>query len=126
ETQRRLARGLEQVAARISESPDVESVALTTGGPMLGYLMVTLYFPDGRPVPLLAKREPAWIAATPNYLTTAGLRLVSGRFFNAADRGAQVVVVNETAAAAYWPGQSPIGKCIVMGVSTDPCTTVIG
>ncbi|MFL5615054.1 MAG: ADOP family duplicated permease [Gemmatimonadaceae bacterium] len=125
-TAQRLSLGIEQAAAHLSERPEVESVALTSGGPMLGYTMAALFFRDGSPVPRLEERDPAWIAATPNYLTTTGLRLTHGSFFAAADRGASVVVVNETAAEAYWPGKDPIGQCVAFGGPTEPCATVIG
>jgi predicted permease len=48
----------------------------------------------------------------PEYFEVMRVPFVSGRGFTAADReGApQVVVVNETFAARYWPGQDPIGK----------------
>jgi predicted permease len=126
-TQQRLSSGLTEAAARLAGVPDIESVALTTGGPMLGYTMAPLFFPNGSAVPRLDQRDPAWIAATPNYLSTTGLTLVRGRFFTDADRnGPRVVVVNETAARAYWPNRDPLGMCVVFFRPTEPCATVIG
>lgn len=110
----------------LAAAPDVESVALTTGGPMLGYAMIGLTFADGTPVPRLDNRDPALIESTANYLATTGLRLVRGRFFTDADRGQPVVVINQTAANAYWPGRDPIGRCLVFVRFNEPCATVIG
>lgn len=126
-TAQRLGAGLERVAARLSSVNDVQGVALTTGGPFLGYSMARLFFADGRPVPRLENRDPAWIASTASYAAVTGLRILRGRFFTDADRsGPRVAVVNQTAAHAYWPGENPLGQCLTFFIPTEPCATVIG
>ncbi len=65
----------------------------------------------------------------PDYFTTMGIPLVSGREFNRADdeKAALVAVVNETMAAKYWRGRNPIGERVqvkgrwmqVVGVAKD-------
>jgi predicted permease len=47
-----------------------------------------------------------------NYFSMLGISLVSGRTFAAADRehSPEVVVVNQTLARKYWPGEDPLGK----------------
>ncbi|MCX6629727.1 MAG: ABC transporter permease [Candidatus Solibacter sp.] len=51
---------------------------------------------------------------SPGYFQTMGITLLRGRDFHATDGKTtlRVVIVNETAAAAYWPGQDPIGQHI--------------
>ena len=51
---------------------------------------------------------------SPGYFQTMGIALLRGRDFRATDTKTtpRVVIVNETAAAAYWPGQDPIGQRI--------------
>jgi putative ABC transport system permease protein len=51
---------------------------------------------------------------SPGYFQTMGIGLLRGRDFRAADSktAPRVVMVNETAARAYWPGQDPIGRHI--------------
>ena len=46
------------------------------------------------------------------YFETLGAELAEGRAFSTADRvdGAAVTVVNEAAAARYWPGVEPVGR----------------
>ncbi|HKX30167.1 MAG TPA: ABC transporter permease, partial [Blastocatellia bacterium] len=48
----------------------------------------------------------------PRYFETMGITVLAGREFNSRDgRGAPpVVVVNETMARRFWPGQSPLGR----------------
>ena len=43
-----------------------------------------------------------------------GIPLLRGRDFRPSDTKTtpRVVIVNETAAAAYWPGQDPVGQHI--------------
>src|SRR5262249_30869824 len=76
------------------------------------------------------------------FFVILGIRIVEGRALTAADdRGAPVVVVNETMARAVWPGESALGKCIRIGFDPGfdpasggppmpsaavPCRTVVG
>src|SRR5713226_8622086 len=65
----------------------------------------------------------------PDYFTTMGIPLASGREFTRADdeKAALVAVVNETMAARYWRGRNPIGERVqvkgrwmqVIGVAKD-------
>jgi hypothetical protein len=67
-------------------------------------------------------------ASSPEYLRTAGTRLLKGRFLQATDtRSAPLaIVVSEAMATALWPGQDAIGKCVRVGADTVPCSTVVG
>ncbi|MBI3208304.1 MAG: ABC transporter permease [Candidatus Solibacter usitatus] len=60
-------------------------------------------------------------------LEATGVRLIEGRLFDERD-GAEanpVVVVNQTMARTFWPGQSPIGRRVRPSFR-DPWRTVIG
>jgi predicted permease len=48
------------------------------------------------------------------------MKLVAGRAFNAADRADAVLVgiVNDTMARRYWPGQSALGRRLIVGGTT--------
>ncbi len=50
----------------------------------------------------------------PDYLPAMGIGLVTGRSFSPDDgpSGPRVVMVNETVADRFWPGQNPLGKTI--------------
>jgi predicted lysophospholipase L1 biosynthesis ABC-type transport system permease subunit len=63
---------------------------------------------------------------TPGFFTTTGMRVREGRDFLPHERNREdVVVVNETMAEHYWPGQSPVGQCLYLG-RNPACRTVIG
>ena len=56
-------------------------------------------------------------SATPGYFEAMGMSLVRGRLITPADRedAPLVVVINDTMAARYWPGQDALGKRFQMG-----------
>lgn len=120
--------GLTRVAARLRLVPGVQSTALATAPPMLGFGMPTLYLAGGRQAPNVSGVSPTAITATPDYFRTVGARLVRGRLFNERDDAGSepVAVVNETAARAFWPGRDPLGQCVSMTRATAPCMRVIG
>jgi putative ABC transport system permease protein len=60
------------------------------------------------------------------FFETVGARLVDGRYFDARDAfgATPAVIVNQTMAQTFWPGQNPIGKRIKP--ATDAWYTVVG
>lgn len=68
--------------------------------------------------------SPSQVAVTPGYFEAMGVRLVRGRFFDSRDvssgptstaiggqrLGARSIIVDETLAKRFWPGQDPIGR----------------
>lgn len=48
--------------------------------------------------------------ASPDYFAAMGIPLIRGRVFNESDRGRNEVVVSESVARRFWPGQDPIGR----------------
>ena len=65
--------------------------------------------PDWR-APLAAEAD-----ISPEYFETAHMRLVEGRRFDQRDRQGSlpVVIINETLARQFWPGDSPLGRTLV-------------
>jgi len=66
--------------------------------------------------------------ASAGYFETMGTRIVRGRAFTDADRaeGQLVAIVSEGMAAAVWPGQDPLGRCIMIDKRSAPCRMVVG
>jgi predicted permease len=72
-----------------------------------------------------------WQAATPEYLDTMKIPVVSGRGFLPSDGPGTpgVVLVNETTAKLFWPGQNPLGRRLRAPAEPDkplPWLTVVG
>ena len=68
-----------------------------------------------------AQRTPASMRmVTPGYFKAMGIRIVDGRPIDDRDtaRTPRVLMVSETLAKRLWPGQSPVGKQLVVDYST--------
>jgi predicted permease len=65
--------------------------------------------PEGQPVPEVYRES-----VSTRYFETLGLRLREGRMFSSADttNSPRVVIINETMARTFWPGESAVGKRI--------------
>ena len=123
-----ITNGMRAASTELAAMPGVRSTALASAAPLSGWAMVPLYLDGGRVPPRLDDLDPALIAVTRGYFAATGMTLVAGRTFSGDDvPGSEpVVVVNETTARVYWPGQSPLGKCIIVGPKTAPCSRVVG
>src|SRR5260370_36098705 len=55
--------------------------------------------------------------ASPAYFRTLRIPLLRGRWFTESDQqgGSKVMVINETAARRFWPGEEAIGHVIGVG-----------
>jgi predicted permease len=101
---------------RLGQAPGVTNVAIADCVPGRGAATARLKF-DDRPndpeKPFLA--DGCWASST--FFTTMGVRLERGRLFDLHDvaKSPAVVIVNETFAREYWPGQNPLGKRIAVG-----------
>ena len=60
--------------------------------------------------------EAEILNASPEYFRTMGIRLLAGRTFTTRDIAgrATAVVINQTMAQRFWPGESALGKRVVM------------
>ena len=100
------------VLERLAALPGVESAALASNMPGLGSQVRDIEI-DGHPN-ADPKKAPhaAAVFATPNYLSTIGLPVLSGRPLNEADgmEGKEASVVTRSFALQFWPGESPLGR----------------
>ena len=107
---------------RLAALPGVVAVGGATTVPTspLGPDFERPVWPDGTN-PAAADRTPASVRmVTPGYFSALGLRLADGRAID--DRDAPtaplVVMVNESLARRLWPGQSAVGRQLVVDYST--------
>jgi putative ABC transport system permease protein len=104
------------VLAKVRQLPGVTGVAMDDRVPMYydweGDWQFTV---DGQPDPGVGHRPVAnWHVISPNYFRTLEVPLLKGRDFNQEDRleGRPVVIIDDTMADRYFPGENPIGKVI--------------
>jgi predicted permease len=104
----RLALDVEQRAAAL---PGVTAVGLTSVLPVSFNGNTTWIRFVGRPYNG-EHNEVNQRDVSPGYLAALGARLVSGRYFTAADDAGKpkVVVINQTLARTYFPNQDPVGQ----------------
>ena len=96
--------------------PGVRAATPIAAIPFSGFNVPPIAVPGLAGAPNVNGQLPFLQAATPEFFDILGIRIVSGRKFTSVDdRGAPVVIVNETMARTLWPGDSAIGKCIRIG-----------
>lgn len=107
-----------QVLPRVAALPGVERVAITYSPPMgqsnFRQTVLTETMDEDE--------DGIWagnVIISSNYLEVAGVPLLRGRAFNAADTLStpNVAIVNEQMAAELWPGEDPLGKRFKWGRS---------
>jgi putative ABC transport system permease protein len=119
----------DKLEARLLSLPSVKAVAATNAPPFATERNNVMRFavpgsplmrPDMFPV---AHRH----LITPNYFRTLGIPL-RGRTYTARDLDGLYVIVNETMARTYWPGEDAVGKRFMTGpLGPNPTwSTVIG
>ena len=110
----------QQVIEQIKNSPGVESVGAITGLPLTGSGWSGSFNIEGRTVaPGQAEPHSALRAITPGYFEAMKIPLIDGRYFGERDvEGAnRVVIIDQTLAEHYFPGENPIGKRVEFGMS---------
>ncbi len=107
--------------------PGVELAAIVNNPPASGSN-------DSRPIeidghPPVDPRNPPVVdhrVATADYFTVMRIPIQSGRAFSPSDRqdAANVVIVSDSMAKKYWPGEDPVGRRLKIG--KEPWITVVG
>ncbi len=120
-----------EILERVGALPGVESTALTLSLPLDGSNWGSIFILADHPVPARADLPSAAFTPISNeFFRTLGIRQLQGRAFDSTDRpgSPHVVVINETMAKRFWPGQDPIGKRIKQGwpESETPWREVVG
>lgn len=102
----------EAAVSRLRAMPAIEAAGATRRLPLEGYAWTGDLYIEGRPD--VHGRELRHKSISSGYLETLGLRLIAGRTIAARDRADAplAVVVNETLAREYFPGQDPVGHRI--------------
>jgi putative ABC transport system permease protein len=108
----------DQLLERVRALPGVTSAAVATdlflsNTPSSG----TFTLEDRPPFPPSEQIEATIDRVSPSFFETMQVKLVRGRFPDTRDRdeAGGVIVINETFANRYWPGQDPVGKRFTFG-----------
>jgi predicted permease len=121
---------VDQLRERVAALPVVRGVgsseiALLTGTDMGGNITI-----EGRENLESDESHVNFDAVSPNYFSTLGVPLLSGREFNAGDTGAspKVAIVNEAMAKTFFPKRDPVGVHFAQGGGHDvkPNIEIVG
>jgi putative ABC transport system permease protein len=111
----------QELLQAITHVPGIRSAAISTSFPLAGEDPALRFSIVGQPLPPSGSRPSArFEGVSPGYFQTLRVPLRQGRDFSPRD-GADapgVVIVNETMARQYWPGESPLGRRLLVGRET--------
>jgi putative ABC transport system permease protein len=119
----------QQLRERLRVLPGVQSVALSSDLPLSGSSSAGPMELEGQTA-VPADRELRMFRhrVTPDFFATLGIPLIKGRDFTADDHAQApgVVIVSESLARSYWPGEDPLGKRLREHGEDNPWRTIVG
>lgn len=127
---------VDQLLERLSSDPSVRSSGVSLTVPMQSssaFMTTNVSVPDRPDVDLSRIASPDYRIAGESYFETLGIPLLRGRMFTANDNDQTfpIVLVNESMAELYWPGEDPVGRQItpqmnMTSFSDQPNFEVVG
>ena len=122
-TDSRLQAITDKFLAALRLLPGVDHVAVSSNSPAWAFGGRMNLLIEGQ-IPLSKENAPVarYLTITSDFFDTVGIRLLQGRNFADFDRpeAPGVVIINQTMAEKFWPGQDPIGKRIGDADSNNP------
>jgi putative ABC transport system permease protein len=118
----------------VKSLPGVVAAGYTTTVPLAWKGGTSGFYPEGRTIERLRADGLSYDAnhrqVSADYLKTMGISIRQGRSFNDRDdqQAIPVVIINETMARQYWPGENAIGKRFKIGDPDDdkPWRMIVG
>jgi len=120
---------LQQLLERVQRLPQVQSAGVVSTLPQGDSVATMGFWIEGRPAPPPEQRPvAAFSAVSPDYFRTMGIRLLRGRSFTDRDAPGALpaVIINETMARRYWPGEDPVGWRLLRGRPGAPPLLIVG
>jgi len=115
----------DRILNRVSALPAVTVASLTDWIPLSLSRKTVDAYPEGYAPRPHESLEAGRADVSPRYFETLGIPIVEGRDFtvNDNDKVPRVLIIDQTAAKRYWPGQDPLGKKLDIW---DGLFTVVG
>jgi predicted permease len=104
----------QQLTERILALPGVRSAGASSDLPWTGYDENSSFTIEGKSFPPDQSPSGRYHFVTPGYFSTIGTPLIDGRDFDSGDttKAPQVILINQSMARRYWPGERAVGKRI--------------
>ena len=118
-----------RVAERVAALPGVESVGYADLLPLAsGLAPSSIFWVVGRADEGQLREDWPVRRISAGYFETLQARLLRGRHFTEEEVAAArpVLIINETAARRYFPGEDPIGRSIAFGGPASPVREIVG
>jgi predicted permease len=124
----RLETLLRELHERIAALPGVRGVTVSENGLFSGTESRTTIALPGRPPLAPEERDVRSDRVGPQYFEVVGIPIVRGRGVGPRDRAGapRVVVINETMARAFFPGEDPVGRRLVDTDQPDDPYEIVG
>jgi predicted permease len=105
-----------KILDRVSALPGVKVAALSNWLPLSFNGRNADVYPEGYVPQLHESHEVRRADVTPGYFSLMGIPIVEGRDFTQSDirTAPPVVIVDQTLASHYWPGQNPLGRHVMI------------
>ncbi|HKY06419.1 MAG TPA: ABC transporter permease, partial [Blastocatellia bacterium] len=119
-----------QLLEKIASTPGVQGVSAVNSLPMTGGASMWAFSIEGQPLsPTGADADAEVYRVSPDYFQMMGIPILSGRGLTGQDHqdAPRSLVINETFAKRYFPGEDPVGKRITFGDPADgEWQTIVG
>src|SRR5215213_5222075 len=113
----------QQVLQRVENLPGVVATGYSTSIPLSWKGGTSGFLPEGikSPIPGMAY-DANHRQVSADYLKTMNIPLRAGRYFDNRDNAQSipVVIINETMARQYWPGENALGRRLKIGDPDEP------
>lgn len=114
-----------RIQERLAQLPHVSAATLVQNASM-NTIMAMGVVPPGTP---FHGRAPHVHGVGSSFFEVMGLRFAAGRPFTALENSAgapPVIVINETMADIFWPGEPAVGRCLILPARDKRCSEVVG
>lgn len=117
---------IERLREGVGQVPGVESISFGDTIPLSGGVSTDQVHITGVPDENEHGVTVGIGAVDSSYFPTLGIPILAGRTFADSDlaKSPQVIIVNQTMAAKYWPNQNPVGKTVRIEAGNRQATVV--
>jgi len=125
----KIAQFYQQLVERLHALAGVQYAGIARNLPLSGSDASLNFVIENRPVESSAEQSRAkYRAASAEYFAALGIPLVRGRYFDRTDgeKTPGVVIINNTMARRFWPGEDPVGKRMKAGFDGSQWCTIVG
>jgi putative ABC transport system permease protein len=118
-----------QLVDRLQALAGTQYAGIARNLPLSGADASLNFVVENRPVESAAEQSRAkYRAASADYFAALGIPLLRGRYFDGTDgeKTPAVVIINNTMARRFWPGEDPIGKRMKAGFDGSQWCAIVG